>query len=265
MKGIMKEIGVDAEGCDIVDGATAEEFNGEISSSSWQLLPMVSPNLQSSDLGGILQHALNRVVMMMDAGWIQNQGLSMNNSHGVVFLGMDSPEIPLQDIVKGLKLASSKKAMENVGEHNDDTSDRRPAALLCPSDDGGYGMLCAPSTSVNKGIFQKVYWSHSLTAVSQLKALTDAFIPVAIGRLMHDIDEPEDVHKLSQRLSKVESSTAKSQPMGLELFSSYDESGYGMNHHTGIATKIVSKHEECKYTKLALKELGMLASFDSKK
>ena len=221
MKGILKDIGIDEM------------------KHCWKLLPMISPNLQSSDLGGILQHALDRVVDV-------NMG-----SHGVVFLGMDSPDIPLQDIVKGLNLASKEV----------DASSRPPEALLCPCSDGGYGMLCVPSTSVHKGIFDNVYWSHPLTAVSQLKALTDASVPVVMGRLMHDIDEPDDVHKLCQRLSNVEI-TAESKVMGLQMYSFYGES---INDGNTTKTKVESKHEECMYTRLALEEIGLLAANDKRK
>eukprot|EP00980_Cylindrotheca_fusiformis_P020622 scaffold7691_cov97-Cylindrotheca_fusiformis.AAC.2 len=142
-----------------------------ISTNQWKLLPMVSPDLRSSDLGDILQHALERVTQ---ADW------HPKNS-GVVILGMDSPVLALVDIVTGLA--------------NSHTS-----ALICPADDGGYGMLCVPSFACSRSVFQGVYWSHPLTAVSQMKALTDKSIPVVVGQLMHDIDEPHDVHMLCERL-----------------------------------------------------------------
>src|SRR5210317_171500 len=78
MKEILSEIGIEestvspndnTEEFKVVfagyDGTTAE-IRGRSMSDGWRLLPMVSPNLQSSDLGDILQHALDRVV---EAPW----------------------------------------------------------------------------------------------------------------------------------------------------------------------------------------------------
>mmetsp|Transcript_41834 Transcript_41834/g.100842 ORF Transcript_41834/g.100842 Transcript_41834/m.100842 type:complete len:336 (+) Transcript_41834:153-1160(+) len=256
MTSILDEIRI--EGCIGTEG----ECSSGTSRRCWRLLPMISPNLQSSDLGDILQHALDRVVK---APWNQNQEEQNTISTGVVFLGMDSPEIALPDIVKGLQLALM--VVDKDGEH--EASESRLPALLCPSDDGGYGMLCVPSTSVSKGIFQNVYWSHPLTAVSQLKALTDASIPVVLGQLMHDIDEPEDVTKLCQRLSsraKIGTENkiaAAAKPMGLDICSSYESSGGGgRSAEDSKVAQVQSTHPECKYTKLALKELDMLDTKD---
>ncbi|CAJ1934635.1 unnamed protein product [Cylindrotheca closterium] len=239
-----------------------EGYRGAEDSSSglskWRLLPMISPNLQSSDLGDILQHALDRVV---ETPWNQNQERPMSST-GVVFLGMDSPELALPDIVKGLHLASDEVDNQD-GEHD---KSRLPA-VLCPSDDGGYGMLCVPSTSVSRRIFENVYWSHPLTAVSQLKALTDASIPVILGQLMHDIDEPEDVTKLCQRISSrakiVTENNVATKLTGLEMPSSYSSSSLDMSATEDTkVTHVKSLHPECKYTKLALEELGSLDTKD---
>jgi len=87
------------------------------------------------------------------------------------------------------------------------THNRRNAspttALLCPADDGGYGMLSVPWMADSSQTFGcGIGWSQSLTAISQVKALTDQGIPVRIGTLMHDIDEPEDVQRLCERLKR---------------------------------------------------------------
>lgn len=60
-------------------------------------------------------------------------------------------------------------------------------------------MLSVPPHAPCPEIFQNIPWSQSLTALSQLKALTDANVEVRLGRLMHDMDETEDVKKLAQR------------------------------------------------------------------
>uniref|UniRef100_A0A7S4QUD2 Glycosyltransferase n=1 Tax=Ditylum brightwellii TaxID=49249 RepID=A0A7S4QUD2_9STRA len=146
----------------------------------WILLPMVNDtSLQSSDLGGKLSNGLNRVRTL------QSKLSSSSNENGdVVFLGMDSPELPLHEISHALQISSQK-------------------AHLCPANDGGYGMLCVPSHAPCPTIFEHVQWSTHLTAVSQLKALTDCGVEVSLGKLMFDIDEMEDVRGLAGRLCNV--------------------------------------------------------------
>lgn len=141
-----------------------ENSNG---SFGWLLLPMESKvDLVSSDLGDLLEHALDRARNL--------------TKKSVIFLGMDSPVIPLDDI---------HNAIMSPGE-----------AFLCPADDGGYGMLSVPRLADSAKTFREIPWSQSLTAIAQTKALTDQGISVKIGSLMHDIDEPEDVQRLCERI-----------------------------------------------------------------
>ena len=69
-----------------------------------------------------------------------------------------------------------------------------------PPSTGGYGLISIPKHAPSSRIFSGVRWSQPLTAVSQLKALTDSNIDVSIGKMMHDVDEPSDVHHLVKRL-----------------------------------------------------------------
>jgi len=46
-------------------------------------------------------------------------------------------------------------------------SQQQQKALLCPADDGGYGMLCVPPMAPPE-IFENVLWSCPVTAVSIL-------------------------------------------------------------------------------------------------
>ena len=141
----------------------------------WKLMPMKESrdpsSLTSTDLGTMLSTALIEARAFSGVG-------------GVVFVGMDSPELPMEEIHHALHLAAA---------------DRR-AAHVCPAHDGGYGMLCVPHDAPAHIIFQGIVWSHPLTALSQIKALTDAGVHVTIGRVMHDIDEPSDVIELAERL-----------------------------------------------------------------
>ena len=131
--------------------------------SDIELVPMLTGgDLKGRDLGDQLTNALNEARRRTSGG-------------SIMFLGMDSPKLPIEEL---------KEAFHHPAH-----------ATLCPSHDGGYGMLCVPYNST-EAIFSNVLWSHPLTALSQLKALTDCQIPVRLGRIMYDVDEPEDVRKL---------------------------------------------------------------------
>jgi hypothetical protein len=67
-------------------------------------------------------------------------------------------------------------------------------------------MLCLPPQAPTS-IFQGVRWSDPLTAISQMKALSDEGIPVVIGSLMRDIDEMEDLMELAERLRSAKKKT----------------------------------------------------------
>eukprot|EP00815_Leptocylindrus_aporus_P009760 CAMPEP_0116053186 /NCGR_PEP_ID=MMETSP0322-20121206/2031_1 /TAXON_ID=163516 /ORGANISM="Leptocylindrus danicus var. apora, Strain B651" /LENGTH=347 /DNA_ID=CAMNT_0003536289 /DNA_START=1 /DNA_END=1044 /DNA_ORIENTATION=- len=120
---------------------------GNGSWKDWILVPMekstTKEEMLSSDLGERLADALDCARSGMGSGC------------GVVFLGMDSPEIPTSEVARALYHAKSG------------------CAFLCPADDGGYGMLGVPPRIDGKKVFQGVRWSSELTAVSQIKALTD--------------------------------------------------------------------------------------------
>lgn len=201
------------------------------SKDKWLLMPMESKvDLQSSDLGDLLEHALDRArEQLQDRNGGQEGG-------SVVFLGMDSPVLPLDDIHSAF--------------YNNTTS-----ALLCPADDGGYGMLSVPSNAKAAKTFGGVCWSQTLTAVSQLKALTDQGISVRIGTLMHDIDEPEDVQQLCNRLRLPDpKSNTPGKPMVLDR-----PSGWLLtSEEVSDSRPVTSTHEPCSYTREALKRAGIL-------
>jgi glycosyltransferase A (GT-A) superfamily protein (DUF2064 family) len=191
-------------------------------SDDWTLMPMLQQgDLQSSDLGGKLTDALVRA---------REEQQSQSRAAGpVVFVGMDSPETPLDEIASVF------------------TQERyRQSALLCPAQDGGYGMLAVPPSATAAATFTGIRWSHSLTAVSQLKALTDDNVPVRIGRLMHDVDEPEDVLSLMQRLKATPSrdEPTNDAPTDVLLRSS---------HASGL-----ERTSECPHTRQVLSCLGIL-------
>ncbi|KAG7341206.1 DUF2064 domain containing protein [Nitzschia inconspicua] len=174
--------------CDTV--RSADDLNS--SSNNWILFPMLEGDLNASDLGAKLQDALILARAHFQAKTTSATTSDNNQSDGgggpVVFLGMDSPILSLQDIITGLQNATKRP------------TNQCPSAMICPADDGGYGMVCVPSTTDPERTFSNMLWSHPLTAISQIKALTDQNIKVLIGKIMHDIDEPDDVWKLCQYL-----------------------------------------------------------------
>lgn len=153
--------------------------------SSFTLLPMMSDDMNSSDLSSILESSLCTVRRR------QQEVCTMHNcwKEGgyVIFLGMDAPELHLHELI-GI-----------VNYRN-----KHQVALILPADDGGYGLLAVPSTADPKKTFHGIRWSHHLTSLSQIKAFTDQDIPVIIGQLMFDIDEPDDVIKLCDRIREVD-------------------------------------------------------------
>lgn len=200
--------------------------------NGWMLLPMLEGDLTSTDLGGKLEDALVRARKYAP-------------NAGVVFLGMDAPMLNLDDIVLGLCNACPSR--DDVAHNNDSPSSFTPtaAAMLCPADDGGYGMLCVPPNADHSTTFRGVYWSHPLTAISQVKALTDQNITVKIGKVMNDIDEPHDVEALCARL--------------LTEGGGYDD-GRNLNSHSGglFKGRVTSHHPTCMYTRKALDAAGLL-------
>ncbi len=163
-------------------GLENSNLEARSSTSQWILLPMMSSaakternplsELLSSDLGSKLADALERV-------------RELNPNDPVVFLGMDSPELLTNEIIDAILIASKENGK----------------AYINPANDGGYGMLCIPSHAP-LDIFSGVRWSSPLTAVSQMKALSDHGIDTIVGSLMDDIDEPDDVRSLAVRLNQ---------------------------------------------------------------
>jgi len=195
-----------------------EERADSFDANGWVLLPMKSSapigsnasksDLTSSSLGEKLEDALERTRILIEMKKTCNNS---NKNEAVLFLGMDSPELPMEEIVYGLQISSGNRRLlqrsnegtnENAANYQDNARETFTGkAHLCPANDGGYGLLSVPKHAPSSTIFSCVRWSHSLTAVSQLKALTDAKVDVSIGNLMHDVDEPADVQELAIRLA----------------------------------------------------------------
>jgi glycosyltransferase A (GT-A) superfamily protein (DUF2064 family) len=128
----------------------------------------------------------------------------------VILLGMDAPEIPMLELYNiittpSLSLSSPLSQEPSVTLPLPPPITTTPSAFLCPAYDGGYVLLSIPPLvhpETIQTIFQSVspYWSHPLTAITQIKALSDVGIPTIVGPIVHDIDTPDDVLELIQRL-----------------------------------------------------------------
>lgn len=219
----------------------ASELDPEVNhgDETWRLLPMTSSDsgkeLKSHDLGAKLEDSLVRV---RELNPDQRQ-------YGVVFLGMDAPTLPLDDIVEGLKRAATEEK-----------SPSRGCATICPAMDGGYAMLCVPPTAEPSKTFSRMYWSHSLTGMSQIKALTDQGIHTVVGKIVRDIDDARDVQELYQLLLKNQQDEAnpKSEPKNLEY-----PGGLCPSMNNGNDVGVTSSHSVCHYTRLALAEVDFQA------
>ena len=183
-----------------VDGVDCSGADG------WHLLPMLSsckrkgddPNahktmrasegdLTSSTLGDKLADALERTRKLL-----ARHKSDRNNSEAVLFLGMDSPELPMEEIIYGLQISSgnstARQSKHSDIKENDNCQGMTHdvfvgKAHMCPANDGGYGLLSVPKHAPSSRIFSGVRWSNPLTAVSQLKALTDSNVAVSVGRI----------------------------------------------------------------------------------
>lgn len=213
------------------NGVAAGVFDG------WFLLPMASgsskADLTSSSLGNKLSDALYNTRKLLTT--VHKSFKTQQTNESVLFLGMDAPELPLEEIVYGLQISFTTKK-----------------AHLCPADDGGYGMLSVPINAPLQ-LFHGVRWSNKLTAVSQLKALSDSNVDISIGKMMNDVDEPDDVIRLAKRLicsrdGKRDDNISQTKDDVLESFSS----GIGSTIRGADATHV------CQYTWKALLDLNVI-------
>ena len=222
---------------------TTETNNDNRELATWHLLPMLvsssqtTKDLRSHDLGAKLEDALKRA-----------RGFETEPRHGVVFLGMDAPILPLNDIVSGLRASSVATS-----------GPLPPSATLCPAHDGGYAMLCVPPTANASQTFRNLYWSHPWTGMSQTKALTDQGIPVRIGTIVRDIDEACDVSELCHHLGISSPSGTTDhdrackpvvEPKNLE----FPGRGFNLDSGGDENTSITSSHPICYFTRKAIEE-----------
>jgi hypothetical protein len=169
---------------------------------------------------------------------------------------------------------------------------------VCPAEDGGYGLLgvsllspgpgLAPSAedaaagdgegssdtsrgnvSIEKarmleGMFRGVLWSHPLTALSQIRALQlSSWSSVGVGRLMHDVDSPDDVSSLCRRLvlRRRARQEEKERQQPEQEWSADGDENFGCLSLPTSAPRTpnpTAPAPRCRHTIQALKDLGLL-------
>ncbi|KAJ1458159.1 hypothetical protein M885DRAFT_94471 [Pelagophyceae sp. CCMP2097] len=138
----------------------------------WECAPMTSHSgdLASSNLGDLLGAEYARV--------------RQANSGPVVFVGMDSPDLPIEFVVDAAATAADG------------------AAAIVPATDGGYVALALPA-SAPRAVFDDVEWSTANTAASQSSRIKSCGVDcIAAAAAWEDVDDVEDLRNLAARLQK---------------------------------------------------------------
>ena len=172
---------------------SCHDIYGNSISDDWTLLPIDNTNPSNTknatngDYESRRSNLSNILSNVVRTGHHRNPTIPTT----VILFGMDAPEIPMLELYT---IITTPK-----------TASASASAFLCPAYDGGYVMLSIPPLAQEEtvhSIFQSVspYWSHPLTSIAQIKALSDVGISTIIGPIVHDIDTPDDVLALLQRL-----------------------------------------------------------------
>jgi len=246
----------------LVSNISEEERAG-----GWILLPMMS-QFSSNSSSSIKAELTNpNLGEKLTDALIESRKLLVSTEKtgdlicgSIVFLGMDSPMLPLSEIIYS--------CCRHSDEYPTHTQKHGTPVYLCPAQDGGYGMISIPHHVPAEKVFEKVIWSHSLTAVSQIKALTDNSICVEIGKLMHDVDEPEDLRDLALQLIDIHN-----KHLGVSIDSKKKENNDVLSYPSRIMQEgcfdnsdfsCEQQHSSCEYTWSTMIELGLIRELEGK-
>ena len=249
--------------------------NNNFDANRWILLPMKSSapttnatdlkqkqfadasesDLASSSLGDKLVKALEQTRALIKM--LKSSNSKIGSNEAVLFLGMDSPELPMEEIVCGLLQSNDQPTNSEPADNCISVESKAYCgkAHMCPANDGGYGLLSVPKHAPAK-IFSSVRWSNSLTAVSQVKALTDCNVQVTLGKLMYDVDEPEDVKSLISRLASSRNDINKNICSGRKSQTDDSLSNFSSGVGTFVATSISETYPH--HTWKALTDLNLV-------
>ena len=241
-------------------GLTYTNIENYDSSMQWILLPMISSTVPSPSV----PHFSEESIPIEEKGGMNNKLFELNSTDlgsklsdafervqkvtphcPVAFLGMDSPELLVDEMIEAMAVASKQ-----MGK-----------AYMNPAHDGGYCFLCLPSHAP-LSVFHGIRWSNSLTAISQMKGLSDNGIDTLVGSLMNDIDEPDDVMNLAIRLCLLHSKGTKViEITDLNQDRLSQESDFLQAAKSPID---VRNHVMCSHTFEALIELGLVERKEGK-
>jgi hypothetical protein len=107
--------------------------------------------------------------------------LAQHHPH-VLFLGVDSPDVPLGHLFKAAELAEAAPVS------------------LSPTSDGGYWSLGLHATVDAADLLDGIPWSSGSEAVATLAAAERLQLPSATGLMWDDVDHPPDLRRLIARL-----------------------------------------------------------------
>ena len=134
--------------------------------------PVPGVRQEGSDLGERLYRALSEAESETDSG-------------AVMALGSDHPTLPL-DLIH--------RAFETVEAGAD--------VVLGPAEDGGYYLIALRAGAVHPRIFEDVAWSTDRVLPATLERCRELGLAVELLPEASDVDTPEDLRRLAQRLAE---------------------------------------------------------------
>ncbi len=179
--------------------------------SGWVLLPMKSTeskgvdcvsDLTSSSLGGKLADALERTRELIKmTKRCTNPSANSNANEAVLFLGMDSPELPMEEVVYGLQISSGENRVSLQRLHDEVRNHKSEhicidnagvetygRAHFCPTGDGEFWgkMRIALADNVT-AILTPIFDDLNRWIRTHLDTKTCSFVEDLFGRSMEPV------------------------------------------------------------------------------
>jgi len=186
--------------------AARDELAGLLGSlavcDQWELMPVLpaAAGGPPPDLGAVLADAAARC--------------RSPNAPAVIFIGMDCPDLPAEEIVHAARVCSEPGH-----------------AYICPATDGGYVLLGLPADARADAVFAGVEWSAPETCASQVASLVRSGLRCTHGGRYRDVDEAEDLVALAHRLRCGPSSPSVACPRVKGLLAHFGEDRRGRSSH----------------------------------
>ncbi len=123
----------------------------------------------------------------LDFVW-QQRAATEDGSTPVVFLGIDSPDLPAGHLRAALDAATPRRTNNKPAPH----------AAVGPVDDGGY--WCLAASHRRPALLRGIDWGTAAVYDQTREAARHDGLPLADLPPWHDVDDPHDLHQLRQRL-----------------------------------------------------------------